>query len=565
MKSTAIIPELDNIPTLRSPEVVMDLSRMGSFFPFRLSFARIMIRNLLKNKTKIKTSTWSFDNYGFGHAVYSIVIEKRTLSFIALSNSLKKSQRTDRVIASAWDTSFTLFNGIPSKADIARLKEQLPLQEAGRYNKSELVLSRANKSVRIFDLVVKSLSSGIQPSGVMIDKIGYLMRTTAVYGNGKFGINDRKNLTAHSNFNVPFQMEMLTVYFIRNFSIDLVHHIAKKKCPEKFVELDTNIQRHLGIGNATGLGMAPFLVKHPILLNNWFQVRETALARMLSIVEIEPERINKILALIKRAQSHLKSWATDDMRQAKRIECLKREWDQLKNDISYNFFIDKNSLSKLFKLTKNKSLECQELMVSLIIEIGGEELDGLDHCMESSHIPQLDPSMTLGELSQLINKNFSWVHKINFSTKGATARFWYVSEEKLEPRLGNRYEEDGADLERPLDVARRVSNLEKDLKKSHDNITVAQFLMKHPGHRYVVRRIQTNLWAPYSEIHENLIDENCMPIDMLRCKLAFFGASKFDPKSDRWVRVNLFQGAPLADEISSGIEDDWWMPVLKTH
>ena len=56
-----------------------------------------------------------------------------------------------------------------------------------------------------------------------------------------------------------------------------------------------------------------------------------------------------------------------------------------------------------------------------------------------------------------------------------------------------------------------------------------------------------------------------MPIDMLRCKLAFFGASKFDPKSDRWVRVNLFQGAPLADEISSGIKDDWWMPVLKTH
>ena len=89
MKSTALIPELDNIPTLRSPEVVMDLSRMGSFFPFRLSFARIMIRNLLKNKTKIKTSTWSFDNNGFGHAVYSIVIEKRTLSFIALSNSFE--------------------------------------------------------------------------------------------------------------------------------------------------------------------------------------------------------------------------------------------------------------------------------------------------------------------------------------------------------------------------------------------------------------------------------------------------------------------------------------------
>ena len=126
---------------------------------------------------------------------------------------------------------------------------------------------------------------------------------------------------------------------------------------------------------------------------------------MLSIEEIEPERINKILALIKRVQSHLKSWATDDSRQAKRIEDLKREWGQLKNDISYNFFINKNSLSKLFKLTKNKSLECQELMASLIMEIGGKELDGLDHCMESCN-PELNPSMTLGELCQLINKNF---------------------------------------------------------------------------------------------------------------------------------------------------------------
>ncbi len=565
MIKTAIKTKFDNISTLRTPEVVMDLDRMGSFFSFRLSFARIMLRNLLKNKTKINRSIWNFDDNGFGHAVYSLKLEEKVFSFIAISNSLKKSQRTDRVIASAWDTSFTLFDGIPSKSDIVRLKKQLPLQEAGRYNKSELVLSRANKSVRIFDLVVKSLSSGNQPSGAIIDKIGYLMRTTAVYGNGKFGINDRKNLIAHSNLNIPFQMEMLTVYLIRNFSIDLVQHIAKKKCPDKFVELDKNIQRHLGIGNATGLGMAPFLVKHPVLLNNWFQVRETALSRMLSIKEIGLERINQILTLLNRVEIHLKSWATDDNRQAKRIENLRQEWGQLKENVSHNFLISKNSLSKLFDLTKNKSLECQELMASLIMEIGGEELDGLDHCLESSHIPRLNPGMTLGELCKLINKNFSWVNKINFSNKGATARFWYVSEEKLEPRLGNRYQEEGAELERPLDVARRVSSLVKDLKISPDNLTVAEFLMKNPVHRYVVRRVQTNEWAPYSEIHENLIDENCMPIDMLRCKLAFFGASKFDPKSDRWVRVNLFQGAPLVDEISAGAEDDWWMPVLKIH
>ena len=86
--------------------------------------------------------------------------------------------------------------------------------------------------------------------------------------------------------------------------------------------------------------------------------------------------------------------------------------------------------------------------------------------------------------------------------------------------------------------------------------------MSYPTHRFVIRRIQTNAWAPYSEIQDNLIDESCKPIDMLRCKLSFFGASKFDPKSDRWVRVNLFQGAPLKGELNDPKNDDWWMPVL---
>jgi hypothetical protein len=91
---------------------------------------------------------------------------------------------------------------------------------------------------------------------------------------------------------------------------------------------------------------------------------------------------------------------------------------------------------------------------------------------------------------------------------------------------------------------------------------IAEFLMKYPNHRFIVKRVQTNMWAPYSEIQTNLIGDQCLPIDMLRFKLSFFGASKFDPKSDKWTRVNLFQGAPLSDEIVSGENDDWWLPSL---
>jgi hypothetical protein len=42
-----------------------------------------------------------------------------------------------------------------------------------------------------------------------------------------------------------------------------------------------------------------------------------------------------------------------------------------------------------------------------------------------------------------------------------------------------------------------------------------------------------------------LVGKGTLPIDMMRCKLAFFGASRFDPRSDKWVRISLFQDMPF--------------------
>ena len=47
-----------------------------------------------------------------------------------------------------------------------------------------------------------------------------------------------------------------------------------------------------------------------------------------------------------------------------------------------------------------------------------------------------------------------------------------------------------------------------------------------------------------------------MPIDMLRLKLSFFGAVKFDPRSDKWLRINMYQGAPLSHELKNS-NDTW--------
>ena len=46
--------------------------------------------------------------------------------------------------------------------------------------------------------------------------------------------------------------------------------------------------------------------------------------------------------------------------------------------------------------------------------------------------------------------------------------------------------------------------------------------------------------------------------------LSFFGASKFDPKSDLWTRVTLFQGAPVLEDVSAMDADDWSFPVMGT-
>ena len=124
-----------------------------------------------------------------------------------------------------------------------------------------------------------------------------------------------------------------------------------------------------------------------------------------------------------------------------------------------------------------------------------------------------------------------------------------MSEDKLEPRLGERFEEPGSDRELPLDIGRQAAELYGALEGFPDTAPIARLLLAHPEHRSMVRRVQLTATRPFAEIRDNLIDANMLPIDMLRCKLACFGASRFDPRSDRWVRISLFQNAPYPDDL----------------
>ena len=560
-------PDRDEAARRRLPEQVMRLDRMGSFFPTRLSFMRSLIRRLSAAQTQITRSHWRMNDAGYGRSVYQLTLGGHDYALIAFTNQLAPDQRTDRVIAEAWDAAFVLFDGVPSLADLDRLEAEAPKQEAGRFSAKELVLSRANKSMRLFSHTVDRLAEGQQPDAEQIGQIGYLMRTTAVYGNGKFGIADRHVFASRPELQGPFQAEMLTVYLIRHFTFDLVNHIAKARNPDAAL-LSPVMCRHLGIGNSTGLGMAPFLVTHPVLLNNWMLVRETALARVRGCAYASTEQQDRLHLLMARAGQHIQQWNVDDKPYTARIETLRDEWHALQSQITSDMLSDAYPFEALYQLAEGGSLDCQELMVALLLEVSGDDIDMLADCMDSDIDARLDPRMTIARLQEIIDTQFGWTKRCATDSTEGQAHFWYESEEKREPRLGLRYEEEGADKERPLDIARRVDRLKSDLQAVDPNQLVAQFLLASPQHRYIIRRIQTASWAPYGEIQDNLIAASCLPIDMLRCKLSFFGAAKFDPKSDKWTRVTLYSGAPLADELygdAAGQTDDWWLPALEAE
>jgi len=548
---------------LRPAGQVMRLARLGASFPTRLSFMRVLLRRLAQEGAQVRRPVWEIDNLGFGRAVYSVPLGGFTYSLVAFSTPLDAANRTDRVIAEAWDTTYVLFDGVPDVADLDRLQQNAPKQEAGRFTPRELVLCRANRSVRMFDHVVACLSAGRQPSAEMVQSVGYLMRTTAVYGNGKFGIADRALIADRPGLSGPFAAEMLAVWLVRGFTHDLVDHVARQRGGPDSVSLDPVLKRHLGIGNATGLGMAPYLVNHPTLLNNWVLARETALARVRDISQMDPAQRTILLGLIARIAHHLEQWKTPDAAYSQRIAVLRREWCQIIATVTEGWLMQPDPWQRLLAVAEGCSVDCQELMVALVLEPNGDVVDDLAAGMSAESRGRFDVSLDLATARARIGDLFDWALAIDFDDPAQQRLFWYVSEEKQEPRLGDRYGEKGAALESPLDIARQVQALARDLENADSAQPLAMFLAQHPQHRYVARRVQVAADYPYSELHDNLIADTCLPIDMLRCKLAFFGAAKFDPKSDRWTRITLYQGAPLFDGLGQPDFDDWWLPVLE--
>ena len=544
---------------LRDPKFLMKLSKLGSFHQSKLSFLRSFLSEF--KDWKYSRDLFQLNDKGHGRAVYSFTKNKRTYSLICFANEIKDDERSDRVIATKWDAAFTLFDGIPSKEDIDRLNDNVPKQEVGRLSYKELTLSRANKSVRVFDHVVDSLSNGEQPNKEILSKVGYLYRTTAVYGSGKFGLADRFRIKNREEIRGPFRLEMMLVYLVRQFTFDQVNHIAKNKNPKLAVELDPAISRNLGIGNSTGLGMAPFIVNHPTLLNNWIHARETALKQIREIEQVSKNEIDIFYNCLIKSLKNITSWHTDSEFQKEKIkgliEDLKKFIKFMKEDFKFQNSYQFNQIYNWSE--ENLNDECIEYIVSMMMEPYDDIVNPLITQMSSDEEEHFNIPVdrTIEDLRNILENKYSEILKIDFLKDENNQNFWFISKNKEEPRIGDRYIDEGSDLEQPLAIARDINKLYEAVFTKKNSSKIGKFLKDNNHLRHVVRRAFIAEKFPYSEIQDNTIGSKLVPIDMLRLKLSFFGAIKFDPRSDKWLRICMFQGAPLPSEL--GNFDDKWI------
>jgi len=543
---------------LRDPKSLMKLSKLGSFHQSKLSFLRSFLEEF--KDWDYNRDLFQLNEKGYGIAIYSFSKNKRTYSLVCFANEIKDEERSDRVIATKWDTAFALHDGVPSKQDLDRLYDNVPKQEIGRLSYKELTLSRANKSVRVFEHVIESLSKGNQPNIKLLSEVGYLYRTTAVYGSGKFGLADRFRIKNRNEIYGPFRLEMMLVYLVRQFTFDQVNHIAKNRNPKLAVELDLEICRNLGIGNSTGLGMAPFIVNHPLLLNNWIMAREIALKKIREIEKVSKSEFNIFYNCLVKSLNNVKSWNTNSDFQNKKINSLINDLKKFIKFLKEEFiFEDTYQFNQIYNWTEeNLNDECIEYLVSMMMEPYDKIVNPLINKMsaEEDDYFNIPNNRTIEDLRNILEKNYSEILKIDFSKKENNQNFWFISKNKEEPRIANRYVEQGSDLEQPLAIARDIKKLYETIFTKKNSLKIGKFLIENNELRHVIRRVFISEKFPYAEIQDNTIGSKIVPIDMLRLKLSFFGAIKFDPRSDKWLRICMFQGAPLPNELRS-LRSDW--------
>ena len=115
--------------------------------------------------------------------------------------------------------------------------------------------------------------------------------------------------------------------------------------------------------------MAPFIVNHPTLLNNWVQSRENILKKIREIEIVEEEKFKIFYDCLKKSINNVENWHTDSEFQKIKIKEL---LEDLHKTINYLNTLDKKQkylFNAIYKWIESEVCEeCLEYLVSMFME-----------------------------------------------------------------------------------------------------------------------------------------------------------------------------------------------------
>lgn len=566
---TMTVLQEQTIDVLRPAQLVLSGTDMNGAWATRHSFARTMLRRAASRQWTVQKTRIDLDAQGRGTVVYSIDAEGRQLHFVAFCRTLEESERTDRVIAVSWDVTAALVEGELTPGREADLRLNIPVQERGRVDPGVIIMTRANRSARFFDYVSDALASGRQPEVGRVGPSPYLIRSTAFYGNGKFGLKAFSGFPAEHPLAVPYRSQMLAAWLLRELSCDMVEHVARAKAAVAGTEaatLDSSWGRYLGLGNATGLGMVPFVVNHPDYLDAWCRLREVPLAAGLSRAYAPDEReLGLVAELLVRADRHLAEKDGLKTEPFLPASLVRPQLHQLLEDLLAFISSDQDAapvLARLHDKAGQLSPEARGIFASIVCELRSDFDQDVEAFLTTLGPEAFDAGMSCGALRSLLQAKYGWVQRFNFDSPESTRYLWFSSEANEEPRRALRHLMRPETVEHCTDVARRVSALAADLGHAPAGQSLAAFLRERPGHRFAAARVQQTSRYVYGELTDNLLDETFLPLSTQRFQLACYGMNNFSPQSTDWLRVTLFSGAPRVSDVNDGTAtDDWLFPT----
>lgn len=538
---------------LRNPDRLMTPNRLGALAPSRLSATRALINVMTDQHWKVEQTSFEIDAKANGTACYRISVPGGVFSFLVLSFAPHLQGRTARIIGRNWDMMGSLIEGEATERDFLKLSQEIPKLYSGRATPQTLIWCRANRSLRGFDLTIESLANEKQPDLNQLKQIGYLMRNTGLDGNGTFGTKSFLAYEPDHPLRIPLHAQMLAAFMMREFSFDLVEHVART-INQNAALLSPDVKRALGVGNASAMGLVLFVNSHPAFIDSWLNIRQRAIAVVSSMI-IEPESLHadRLTELLEIAW---KFHASDSLKYTN-FEDPKVIAEGLRIAlITFGNLLEKGATTPrhlLEELAPKISLQAWEIVAAEMLELNPAEVDKALSELSVCELFVRNPLQTVGELRSILKREYAWALTTNMNQEDARKYVWYKSQDSEEPRRGPISEVIGG-RNWALDLPTDIQALELELNELKSSLTVGEYLASRPEQRGVVERVQGLEGKLFHSPHMNMLDADFLPVHIIRFMNSAIHGLDRTVDGTRVILGLLFLGAPTRQDLMA---DDW--------